>query len=263
MSSPIDISLSATDLSNHLACPHLTTLELAVKRGLLKKPDWHAPDLAVIQELGERHERKYIDHLKTKNLTICDLTTIKHKPTALEKTREALHQGVDVILQAALGNSLWYGRADVLRKIPRAEPNNLGNWSYEPYDCKLTRHTKGETILQLAVYSELLSEIQGHPPAIMYVVTPGRDFDDPEKYPYLEYSAYYEFVKNNPEKLAAAPSSGVEQPAPAAESLTSDHFVNGTYPEPCAHCDICRWFRDCDARRRKDDHLSLVAGISR
>ena len=265
MSSPIDISLSATDLSNHLACPHLTTLELAVKRGLLKKPNWHAPDLAVIQELGERHERKYIDHLKTKNLTICDLTAIKHKPTALEKTREALHQGVDVILQAALGNSLWYGRADVLRKIPRAEPNNLGNWSYEPYDCKLTRHTKGETILQLAVYSELLSEIQGHPPAIMYVVTPGRDFDDPEKYPYLEYSAYYEFVKSNLEKLANAPVSPIESPATAnaAEPLTSDHFFNGTYPEPCAHCDICRWFRDCDARRRKDDHLSLVAGISR
>jgi uncharacterized protein len=269
MSSPIDISLSATDLSNHLACPHLTTLELAAKRRLLTRPEIRDPDLKVVQELGQRHEAAYVKHLKEKGLNIRDLSSIgdrtpKERATALEKTLQALHDGVDVILQAALGNSHWYGRADVLRKIDRGEPNNLGTWSYEPYDCKLTRHTKGETILQLAVYSELLSKIQGHPPINLYVVTPGRNFE-PETYPYLEYSAYYEFVKNNLEKISAAPPSPIESPtaANAAEPLTSDHFVNGTYPEPCSHCDICRWFRECDARRRKDDHLSLVAGISR
>ena len=271
MSSPIDISLSATNLSNHLACPHLTTLDLAVKRGQLEKPDWHSPDLAVIQELGRRHEAAYIDHLKKQKLNICDLSAIgdrtaKERTTALEKTRQALHEGVDVILQAALGNSLWYGRADVLRKVPYTgdkTTNKLGTWSYEPYDCKLALETKGETILQLAVYSELLSEIQGHDPKNMYVVTPGRSFDDPEHYPYAEYSAYYQLVKDNLEKIAATPSSA-ESPAPsAAAPLTPDNFVNGTYPEPCAHCDICRWFRECDAQRRKDDHLSLVAGISR
>jgi len=36
-----------------------------------------------------------------------------------------------------------------------------------------------------------------------------------------------------------------------------------TYPEPVEHCNVCRWFRECDARRRADDHLSLVAGIRR
>src|SRR5581483_1215002 len=36
-----------------------------------------------------------------------------------------------------------------------------------------------------------------------------------------------------------------------------------TYPEPVEHCNVCRWFRECDARRRGDDHLSLVAGIRR
>jgi uncharacterized protein len=35
------------------------------------------------------------------------------------------------------------------------------------------------------------------------------------------------------------------------------------YPEPVEHCDICDWSSVCDARRRGDDHLSLVAGISR
>ena len=34
-----------------------------------------------------------------------------------------------------------------------------------------------------------------------------------------------------------------------------------TYPEPVEHCNVCRWFAECDARRHADDHLSLVAGI--
>ena len=35
-----------------------------------------------------------------------------------------------------------------------------------------------------------------------------------------------------------------------------------TYPEPTLHCDVCSWYPLCDKRRRDDDHLSLVAGIS-
>jgi len=36
-----------------------------------------------------------------------------------------------------------------------------------------------------------------------------------------------------------------------------------TYPEPVPHCEICRWWKECEKHRRQDDHLSLVAGASR
>ena len=36
-----------------------------------------------------------------------------------------------------------------------------------------------------------------------------------------------------------------------------------TYPEPCERCTICDWSSVCDRRWRTDDHLSLVAGITR
>ena len=52
-----NLRLSATDLSNHLACRHVTTLDLQVAWGDKQVPDWAAPDLAVIRERGERHER--------------------------------------------------------------------------------------------------------------------------------------------------------------------------------------------------------------
>ena len=35
------------------------------------------------------------------------------------------------------------------------------------------------------------------------------------------------------------------------------------YPDPKPFCDACRWQGRCDAKRRADDHLSLVAGISK
>ena len=34
-----------------------------------------------------------------------------------------------------------------------------------------------------------------------------------------------------------------------------------TYPSPVEHCDICRWWKECDTRRHADDHLCLVAGL--
>ena len=52
-----NIRLSATDLSNHLACHHLTSLDLAVLA-----PTWHSPDAQVFQERGTAHGNAYLAH---------------------------------------------------------------------------------------------------------------------------------------------------------------------------------------------------------
>ncbi len=62
------IRLAGSDLSNHLACRHLTTLDLQLARGERTAPDWAAPDLKVIQELGLRHETAYLAHLDAQGL---------------------------------------------------------------------------------------------------------------------------------------------------------------------------------------------------
>jgi predicted RecB family nuclease len=236
------LRLAATDVSNHLACHHLTHLELSVARGERPKPEWKAPDLVVIQELGLRHEAKYLAHLKESGLEVLNLTDSGSERYILEETQRAMEQGVDVIAQGALGSGRWLGRPDALRKV--GEASRFGNWSYEAYDCKLARETKATTILQLSFYSELLGEIQGVDPESMWVVAPGHAFAG-EAYRVAEYGAYYRYVKAELEKVCV------------------DGHAEETYPEPCAHCDVCRWFRECDARLRRDDHLSLVAGIRR
>ncbi|HUE44495.1 MAG TPA: TM0106 family RecB-like putative nuclease [Candidatus Sulfotelmatobacter sp.] len=274
-----EIRLSATDVSNHLACRHLTELELSALRGERRVPQWAAPDIEVIRQLGERHEAKYLKLVEEKVATFLNLRDVE-EGKALDQTRRAMEAGVDAIAQGALRHGRWFGRPDVLRKI-KGKPSRFGDWSYEAYDCKLSKETKATTILQLSFYSELLGEILRLPdaarpssapdpksksksgesqtafdfeaaqvpvavylPEFMWVVPPGKE-SSPEQYRVAEYSAYYRHVKERLEK-----------------SISNTHGIT-TYPEPCEHCDVCRWFRECEKRRRDDDHLSLVAGIRR
>jgi predicted RecB family nuclease len=188
------------------------------------------------------HEAKYLARLKESGLEVLNLTDSGSERHLLEETRRAMEQGADVVAQGALGSGRWFGRPDVLRKVEKS--SRFGNWSYEAYDCKLARETKATTILQLSFYSELLEQTQGVKPECMYVVPRGRGFKE-EPYRVEEYAAYYRRVKDRLEK-------GCE-----------GEVLKGTYPEPCAHCDVCVWFKECDTRRRADDHLSLVAGITK
>src|ERR1700730_11414046 len=97
------IRLAATDLSNHLACRHVTTLDLQVARGERRAPEWAAPDLVVIRERGERHERAYLTYLaEQKKLAVTNLGEIKDEKKLLEETLRLMEQGADVIAQGAL-----------------------------------------------------------------------------------------------------------------------------------------------------------------
>jgi len=238
------VRFSASDLSNHLACRHLTTLDLQVARGRRTEPDWAVPDLKVIQELGLRHEAAYLEHLGKQGLTVENLGHFDHKDEKrlLAETLALMERGAEVIAQGALRDGGWFGRPDVLRRVEK--PSARWAWSYEVADTKLARETKATTILQLSLYSELLGKIQGTTPEFLWVVPPGPGFAG-EKYRVTEYAAYYRYVRN---RLLETVGEGVDQE---------------TYPEPVEHCNICRWFKECDTRRRADDHLSLVAGIRR
>ena len=72
---------------------------------------------------------------------------------------DAMARGDPIIVQGALQAGRWNGRADVLRRVET--PSRFGAWSYEVIDTKLARETKGNTVLQISLYSDLLSEMQG------------------------------------------------------------------------------------------------------
>lgn len=182
--------------------------------------------------------------LHEKGFTIVDLADCV-EGDAVGRSLNAMRAGVDVILQPALRDGRWFGRPDVLRRVDT--PSALGFWSYQVFDTKLAKETKGGTILQLVLYSELLGIVQEAIPEMFHVVTP-----DPaapiQTFRVQDFSAYLRFIRNRLEETAQ------QEP---------DAIAAANYPEPVEHCDVCRWWSMCDNRRHVDDHLSLVAGISR
>ena len=235
--------LSASDLANHLGCHHLTALDLDAAHGRLKPPTWRDPALEVLIERGFQHEANYLEHLRERGLTVTEVST-DTEGSAFDATVAAMQDGADVIVQATLAEGNCYGRADILRRVP--VESTLGTWSYEVIDTKISRETRAGTILQLCLYSDIVREVQGRLPEHMHVVSPGTAFE-PETFRVHDYLAYYRFVRG---RLASAVTTTDAQPA-------------DTYPDPVPQCDICRWWSACDRRRRDDDHLSLVAGISK
>ncbi|MDH2353342.1 TM0106 family RecB-like putative nuclease [Bradyrhizobium sp. SSUT112] len=236
------LNLSAGDLVGHLNCRYLTSLDLKVVDGELDKPKIWDPVLEVLAERGTLHEREFVEHLEADGRTATVVEGVGVDANSLAATSAAMARGDAIIVQGALQAGRWNGRADILTRVET--PSRFGSWSYEVIDTKLARQTKGSTILQISLYSDLLSEIQQAEPTSALVVTPGTNFM-PETYRVADYAAYYRHVRRSLEEAVSGPLSG------------------SVYPEPIDHCEICRWRRHCDERRRADDHMSLVAGISK
>ncbi|MGH8591753.1 MAG: TM0106 family RecB-like putative nuclease, partial [Gammaproteobacteria bacterium] len=238
------IELSASDLSQFLGCRHRTALDLAVAHGQREAPTWIDPVMLVLQQRGLDHERKYADSLRSDGLNVVDLAD-HTGDDAVDRSLDAMRAGTDVILQSALRNSCWFGRPDVLRRVET--PSAFGAWSYLVVDTKLAKETRGGAVLQLALYSELLGIVQDAVPEMFHIVTP--DPNSPvQTFRVRDFSAYFRFIRTRLEETA---------------HQDPDAIAATNYPEPVEHCDVCRWWSVCDKRRRADDHLSLVAGVSR
>src|SRR6266850_3719009 len=230
---------SPTSIANFLACQHLTALDRAEAAGQIKRPYFPDPGLDLLIRLGQAHEQAYLTELTEQGLTIVEIPTDGSRQDAAARTVEAIRGGADVIYQATFLDDQWYGRADFLIRVDK--PSELGLFSYEVVETKLARSTKARAIIQLCFYSDLLARIQGVMPDHMHVVLGGGA--KPEKFFVQRYLAFFRKIKR--------------------DFVAAQQAQSKTYPEPVEHCRICDWATLCDAQWRKDDHLSLVANISR
>ena len=240
------IVVSASDLVGFLACDHLATLELGRIAGQWEKPFREDPELELMQERGYAHEAAYLERLRAAGRSIHeiatgDLRTPEQLRTAEAETLSAMRAGRDVIFQATFFDGHWRGHADFLLRVET--PSVLGSWSYEIADTKLTRRVKAAAILQMCVYADRLTQLQGVAPREIVVVT-GDGAEHRERL--ADYTAFFRAAK-------ARFEARVFDEGPALE----------TYPDPVEHCRVCAWYPTCADRRRADDHLSLVAGMTR
>jgi uncharacterized protein len=247
---------AATDLVAFLACEHLTELERAALAGLVKRPMRDDPELDIIRKRGFEHEKRYLDDLVAEgrsSVTIRLDGSIEDDGERLRaaqaETIAAMAAGADVIYQATFFDGTWRGHADFLLRVDDAtRPSTWGPWHYEVADTKLARHVKASAVLQICTYVELLEGLQRVRPEWMHVALGGSGHAV-ERLRVDDYLAYFRSVRAR--FLAAMERDEVATYPP-----------RGTYPDPVEHCEVCRWAAECAARRRADDHLSLVAGIS-
>ena len=253
---------SATDLVGYLACEHLTQLERAALAGLTERPSRPDPELDVIRKRGDQHEKRYLAELEAEGRKVMRIERDDEADVGerirrqADETLAAMQSGCDVIYQATFFDGRWLGYADFLLRVEAArqeERSVWGDWHYEVADTKLARHVKAGAVLQMCSYVDQLERLQQVTPKEMRVVL-GGSAHEIARLRVADFMPYYHAAKRRFQE-AVLGSEGAPARGPTYPSET-------TYPEPVEHCSVCRWSELCEARRRADDHLSLVAGIT-
>jgi predicted RecB family nuclease len=239
-----NLRVAASDVANFLACQELTQLDLRAARHTLRPP--HPRDLGFedLVRRGEEHERAVLEGFGADGWEVADLSGAGDPVAA---TAAAIQDKAGVIYQGTLtGNGgALFGRPDFLVRadllpVPDGEPQPDGR-HYEVVDAKLARTAKARAVLQTAFYSRLLAELQGTEPRWMHLALGNGDFF---RFKVKDFAAYERQTRRRlAEVLGAGPPADL-------------------YPEPVAHCAICRWSDLCSGRRRQDDDLSLIAGMT-
>ncbi len=231
---------SPSDLTNFVACEHLTQLELAVALEESARPSFGNAYAELIKRKGEEHELRFLGSLGAKGhmMSRVGLGDDHDFLIAAQATVEAMRTGVEYIHQAVFLADGWHGIADFLERVER--PSALGAWRYVVLDTKLARHPRPEHALQLCFYTHCLGQAQKLEPEGAYIV-----LGTEERIPIRlrDVSAYYRRLRRR------------------FESAAADRMQ--TSPYPCQHCSICDFQSVCKDRWEREDHLVRVASIRR
>ncbi|MBY5462064.1 TM0106 family RecB-like putative nuclease [Rhizobium leguminosarum] len=231
------ILFSATDLMRFMGCDHATTLELLRLRGEGPEPGEDSEDAVLLQKQGDAHEAAHLQRLKASGKDVVEISRSDLARDA-KLTHEALADGVDVVFQGAFLSGNWGGWSDFLERVER--PSATAPFSYEVVDTKLKRRPHPKHVLQLVLYSDLLTEIQGVAPEFAHIEL---GTGERATLRLSDYAHYARATRNRLEAFATEP--------------------HPTRPIPCADCGVCRWSAHCESVWQTEDSLFNVANISR
>jgi uncharacterized protein len=234
--------LSPSSLNRFLGCEHRTYLDLLDERGALDAERLPL-NAELLLERGRRHEQRVLDRLRDEGLSVVTISGNGAVADRADATQQALQTGPDVIHQACLSADGWVGYADFLVKV--AKKSDFGDYAYEVHDAKVGSHPQPGHIFQLLFYNDQLARLQGCQPATVHLILGSEESlgFDPN-----DFRAYRDRIRDRfltRRTQLAGPDPGV------------------AYPYPVADCEFCPWWKHCAARRRTDDHLSLVANLQR
>jgi predicted RecB family nuclease len=235
---------SATDLNNALECDYLVELETRVALRELVRPE-PSPTAELLARKGNQHEARQLERYRAVfgdgvvAFPTESGSSIDAFKAAEQRSLEAMAAGAPLIYQATFFDGTFLGRADFLKRVDR--PCERWPWSYEVIDAKLALTPRPYYLVQIAHYSAHLARLAGTAPTQMHVLL-GSGLE--RAFRVDDFAAYERRLRVR-----------------FLEAM--QHHARDAYPFEVAHCEICRWYDRCAARRREDDHLSLVARMRR
>lgn len=213
---------------------------------ILKLKDAPDPLANTLQQRGFAHEEQLENTFKEQGLSFIRLEG-ESDAEKLQATLNAMKQSFDVIAQARLEMDGFIGYADFLVKVPTKSPSpnqntsHFGNYHYEVWDTKLSKHLKTSHIIQLCCYAEMLENIQGIRPEYITVV-----------------------LGNNERKIFRTNDCFQYYLGLKKSFLLSDsQFDHNTMPDPANSKSFGDWSTYAEQLLKEKDHLSQVANISK
>ena len=220
--------LSASRLNDFLGCSHRAALWLT---GI--KPDEEVDaTLQLVRDKGYAHEATVLARLETQHGPAERIAVDDSIAERIKLTQSAIERAAPLIYQGALSNKTWLGYPDFL-------VHNGTAGSYAPEDAKLARKVKGEYILQLGIYAELLEALFGVPVRAGTIHGPA--------------GASAEFDLRRTRYILKRLMEGFERFAADTQRVTK--------PQPCPACAQCGYQRRCEQEWRAADSPFFVAGL--
>jgi predicted RecB family nuclease len=237
--------LSPTLAATFLGCSASAAWTLEARRGLREAAEpADDPQAALIVRKGHEHEAACLAGLKEQCGGFVEIPS-GSLMARFAATVDAMERGAPLIYQAALTAGAWLGYADFLVQVEEGCPR--WPWSYHPWDAKLARVARPEHLLQIALYGDLLSTVQGRVADQGCLMLGTDEPNTPYKIErfHLQEVRYY-----------------VRRAARRLEAFAAD-LPTGLEPEPCGYCSKCNWSAACEARWEEADHLCRVADITK
>jgi predicted RecB family nuclease len=190
-----------------------------------------------LQQRGFAHEDQLEMSFREQDLSVVKIEG-KSNTEKLAATLSSMQQGADIIAQARLETKGFRGFADFLIKTPG--DSLLGDFHYEVWDTKLSRHLKPAHAIQLCCYAEMLEAIQGERPTHITVV-----LGDGDKQTLRTNDYYHYYLKLKESFLIAQKNFNPEQ-----------------MPDPADFKNWGDWSNYAENLLTEKDHLYQVANIT-
>lgn len=222
--------ITGTHVYSYVKCPHLAALDLHLPRAARRAPH---PWEEFAAQRGRDHETKLVATLAVQAPAYPD----RDFAAGAAATLALLRGGAPLVHQAVLLADDRLGLPDLLRRIPG--DSDLGDFHYEVLDVKSSGRMRGDQILQVVFYAQLLATVQGRLPEHGAVVLKdGRE----ERFRIADYGA------------------ACDEVVAALRRLRGD--LSASRPTLQAGCSHCYHDQRClpELTTRRD--LSLVAGMT-